>query len=76
MTKPTAFKVLRMVVSAGIIAYRVATLDLGRIGMHLKSLRPGPILLAAAADLAMISTNSLRGRYFSRPRALRCRSTD
>jgi hypothetical protein len=49
-----------MVVSAGIILYLVMKLDLGEIGMHLKSLKPVPLLLAAAADFLMICANSWR----------------
>jgi uncharacterized protein (TIRG00374 family) len=60
MKRSTGFKWLRALISAGIIGYLVLKLDLGQIGHYLASLKVAPLLLAAAADLVMISTNALR----------------
>jgi uncharacterized protein (TIRG00374 family) len=70
MNKPTLFKLMRIVVSAGIIFYLVMRLDLGEIGMHLRSLRIMPLLLAAAADFLMIAANSLRWRVLLRAKGI------
>jgi len=60
MSKSTAYKLLRVIVSGGIIIYLVTRLDLSEVGMHLKSLKVLPLVAAAAADFLMICTNSLR----------------
>lgn len=70
MKRSSAFKLLRMVVSAGIILYLVMKLDLGQIGMHLKSLKLVPLLLAAAADFLMICTNSLRWKVLLKAKGI------
>ena len=56
------FTLFRILISAGIIVLLVRRLDTGELGTLLKNVRIWPLLLAAAADFAMISANSLRWR--------------
>ncbi len=70
MNKATAYKLLRAVVSAGIIVYLVLRLDIGEIGTHLKSLKIVPLLAAAAVDFLMISTNSLRWKVLLKAKGI------
>lgn len=70
MKKSVAFKWLRFAVSAGIIVYLIVRLDVGEIAMHLRKLKPVPLLLAAAADFVMIWANSLRWQVLLRAKGL------
>ncbi len=70
MSKATAYKLLRLVVSAGIIIYLIMRLDVSEIGMHLKSLKVLPLLAAAAADFLMILANSVRWNVLLRAKGM------
>jgi uncharacterized protein (TIRG00374 family) len=60
MSRSAAFKILRLVVSAGLIVYLVAKLDLAQVVEHVKGLDALPLGLAAAAIFGMILLNSIR----------------
>jgi uncharacterized protein (TIRG00374 family) len=62
MKRSLLLKILRLVVSVGIIAYLLAKLDLAQIVRHLKDLQPLPLGLAAAMIFGMILLNSVRWR--------------
>jgi uncharacterized protein (TIRG00374 family) len=70
MSKATAYKLVRLVVSAGIIIYLIMRLDVSEIGMHLKSLKVLPLLAAAAADFVMIAANSVRWKVLLRAKGI------
>ena len=70
MSKATAYKLIRVAVSAAIIVYLIMKYDVAQIGQHLKDLRVVPLLLAAAADFAMICTNSLRWKVLLRAKGI------
>jgi len=60
MKSQTVFKLLRLVVSVGLIAFLLARLDVGKIVQHLKGLLLAPLLVAAGLDLAMILVQAWR----------------
>jgi uncharacterized protein (TIRG00374 family) len=60
MSNRTAFKWLRIGISAGIIIYLIVKLDISEVLMYLRNVKPVPLLLAAAADFFMIAANALR----------------
>ncbi len=60
MSRSAAFKILRLVVSAGLIVYLVARLDLTQVVQHVKGLDFLLLGLAAAAIFGMILLNSIR----------------
>jgi uncharacterized protein (TIRG00374 family) len=60
MTKSGAFKIVRIAVSVGLIAFLIYKLDLRDVAGHFKGVKVLPLCLAAAMDFGMILTNSLR----------------
>jgi len=60
MKSGTLFKVIRLVVSVGLIAFLVFKLDVTKIASHMRGLTLAPLALAAAFDLAMIVVQAWR----------------
>jgi uncharacterized protein (TIRG00374 family) len=71
MNRSKGFKIIRLIVSVGLIAFLIHRLDIGEVGRHLKGVAVIPLVLAALADFAMISTNSLRWATLLRAREIR-----
>jgi uncharacterized protein (TIRG00374 family) len=70
MRLKTGFKVARLVVSAGLLTFLLARLDVGRIASHLKGAALVPLAVAAALDLAMILVQAWRWRVLLRARGI------
>jgi hypothetical protein len=70
MKPQTIFKVLRLLVSAGLIVFLLVRLDVGRIASHLRGLALVPLVVAAALDMAMIVVQAWRWRILLRARGI------
>jgi uncharacterized protein (TIRG00374 family) len=70
MSRSGAFKLVRLLVSAALIAFLIARLDLGQVVKHLKGLAITPLLLAAGSDLLMITTNATRWKLLLRAKGI------
>jgi uncharacterized protein (TIRG00374 family) len=71
MTRSNTFKLVRLLVSAGLIAFLLYRLDLKEVGAHLRGLAVLPLCLAALADFGVILVNSLRWRVLLAARGMR-----
>jgi len=71
MTRSGTFKLVRLFVSAGLIAFLIYRLDLSEVGGHLRGLAVLPLCLAALADFGVIFINSLRWRVLLAARGIR-----
>lgn len=71
MTRSGTFKLIRLLVSVGLIAYLIYRLDLEDVGGHLRGLAVLPLCLAALADFGVIAVNSLRWRVLLAARGIR-----
>jgi uncharacterized protein (TIRG00374 family) len=71
MTRSGAFKVLRVLVSVGLISFLIYRLDLEEVGGHFKGLAVLPLCLAALADFGVILVNSLRWRVLLAAKGIR-----
>ncbi len=71
MTRSGTFKLVRLLVSVGLIAFLVYRLDLKEVGGHFGDLAVLPLCLAALADFGVIFVNSLRWRVLLGARGIR-----
>lgn len=62
MKRSTIFKITRLVVGVGLIAFLVTRQDLGEIAGHFKRVHILPIVLAGIVDFVMVALNSIRWR--------------
>jgi hypothetical protein len=76
MTRSTALKLIRLVVSVGLIAFLITKLDLGETADHLRHAALVPIVLAAIIDFGMIAVNSLRWRVLLAAKGVRVKQAD
>jgi uncharacterized protein (TIRG00374 family) len=70
MTRSGTFKLIRLLVSVGLIAYMIFRLDPEEVGAHLRGLTLLPLCLAALADFGVIGVNSLRWRVLLAARGI------
>jgi uncharacterized protein (TIRG00374 family) len=70
MKTGTLFKVIRLLVSVGLIAFLVFKLDVTKIASHLRGLALVPLVIAAAMDLAMIIVQAWRWSVLLRARGV------
>ncbi len=73
MTRSGTFKLIRLLVSVGLIAFLIYRLDLDEVGGHFRGLAVLPLCLAAVADFGLILVNSLRWRVLLAARGISAR---
>ena len=71
MTKSHILRIIRLIVTVGIIAFLIYRVDRGEVVRHLKGIAVLPLCLAAVMDFAMILTNSIRWRVLLRAKGIR-----
>lgn len=75
MKPSTALKVVRLVVSAGLIVFLMVRLDVSRIASHLKGLMLLPLAAAVVMDLLMIVAQAWRWSVLLKARGISIRIT-
>jgi hypothetical protein len=75
MKTSVVLKIVRLLVSAGLIVFLIVRLDVGRIAAHLKGLALLPLVLAAGLDFLMIVTQAWRWSILLRARGITIRMT-
>ncbi len=71
MKKSSLLKIVRLVVSTGLILYLISRLDLGAVAHNFRSLSPFYLILAGALIFVMVLANALRWKVILKSKDVR-----